>query len=691
MSSISQFPLGGDGTCENLFYYLWCKDEDDIGPNINIPDTIIYMYCQPAYWYFTDRSRQIKKKNRANLTVAKIYEAFTRVKAGSGIVGYFLSSAPGRDGKSSTTIEYFNSKTLHDFLYNRQKVNNGILQRFIEPKGTRNEMIRSIWSPKVCLLERRVNIRKLNDMRFDMYERAVTYEGVEVNSRTAPVRGTFLPTKVQMLNEAVVGHTAEVSFHKYKINRMVLNFKTDPDDRLWLLWASSIRLEGAPAGVSTDLGPINIEMNVSVPKGVRLSASTAFKQPVNLRRTFQCPSCTDVVEPHRKCQVNYKTVIKQYEAALYVHAQSVADSDEFSFAVPELSTDPLSQHEKKVGLGSHTWASIDNAPKPVVVPPVIGAVHPKLAVDDYLRYRRDPLFLFKTTAVCESCYLVYADIAVKEMEQPLLMPGDHDTGMGAGSSLRRAGMSISQLRKRRGAAARRAVQASGRRHAKSGGAARRRGKGPTRGDAQFVPTPPGKMPAGMPPDILQFDKDIGRKAPGLDTFERIDLETLPEEQRESVRRRAGPGSAFGPDDEASGAGSRSRVRIPPKSDPLYHVVKMDRDIGDAPSYKLPELRGAQREQQRLHASRRSGGGSKRGGRRAMRPYSTPQKLKHANGTMIIRARSNLLDGASARSSRHRAQAGGDESARFTGRTDGSTRTSRTCPTCRNRRSSTATF
>ncbi len=43
-------------------------------------------------------------------------------------------------------------------------------------------IIRAIWSPKVCLLERRVNVRKLMDERFSMYERAVTFEGEEFHS-----------------------------------------------------------------------------------------------------------------------------------------------------------------------------------------------------------------------------------------------------------------------------------------------------------------------------------------------------------------------------------------------------------------------------------------------------------------------------------------------------------------------------
>lgn len=44
-------------------------------------------------------------------------------------------------------------------------------------QGTHNSMIRAIWSPKVCLMERRANVRHIFDRRFGLYERAVTYEG----------------------------------------------------------------------------------------------------------------------------------------------------------------------------------------------------------------------------------------------------------------------------------------------------------------------------------------------------------------------------------------------------------------------------------------------------------------------------------------------------------------------------------
>ena len=51
--------LQGDGLIENLYHYLWSKDSlFKRSPQINIPDTLVYRYEQPAFWYFTSRQRQ---------------------------------------------------------------------------------------------------------------------------------------------------------------------------------------------------------------------------------------------------------------------------------------------------------------------------------------------------------------------------------------------------------------------------------------------------------------------------------------------------------------------------------------------------------------------------------------------------------------------------------------------------------
>ncbi len=56
MSQGLNMELQGDGLIENLYHYLWSKDSlFKKSPQINIPDTLVYRYEQPAFWYFTSR------------------------------------------------------------------------------------------------------------------------------------------------------------------------------------------------------------------------------------------------------------------------------------------------------------------------------------------------------------------------------------------------------------------------------------------------------------------------------------------------------------------------------------------------------------------------------------------------------------------------------------------------------------
>jgi hypothetical protein len=56
-----------------------------------IPDTIIFKYQKPCYWYFTSKqSNSIKKKTTSKLTNNIIKEKFLENVSKSGIVAYFL-------------------------------------------------------------------------------------------------------------------------------------------------------------------------------------------------------------------------------------------------------------------------------------------------------------------------------------------------------------------------------------------------------------------------------------------------------------------------------------------------------------------------------------------------------------------------------------------------------------------------
>lgn len=436
-SQFSNYPLEGDGLIEHLFYYLWMKDELDQGPTINIPDTIVYKYRQPAFWYFTASNGQVKRKSKYNLLNAKIEETFTRNSRGCDIFAYYLTRG---ERPSDVTIEYLDKRGLHNFLYKREKTENGILQRFIEPKGIRNSLIRAIWSPKVCLLERRINVHNLQDTRhFSMYDRAVTYEGPDVNSETAPVRGSILPSQVQRTCQALVNHVAEVSFQKHRIKRLAGNFKVDPKDRVWFMWATSLRVEhtgelsprshkrllreglvpGAPVNIDALLSiPSNIRITTKIPKPGEPPISTTGKD------LFDCPSCGRSVQPNFLHKVSYKTVVEHFGQLLSIMgAGSNMGGSYSSTSAVGIPSDGLAWPPDPevvnalggVGLGgargplgkSHHGHVPDE--EDLVIPPVLRIAHPNMAAEEFRRYRRDPLFLYKSTSICEDCWLVYAE------------------------------------------------------------------------------------------------------------------------------------------------------------------------------------------------------------------------------------------------------------------------------------------
>ncbi|CAM9487807.1 unnamed protein product, partial [Discosporangium mesarthrocarpum] len=319
------YSLEGDGVCEHLYEFLWCKNELNFRPAINVPDTVVYKFGQPVNWYFTGVDGKVKKKLKTNIINSKIEEAFNKKVQGLDVVAYYVSwestgKTTAEEDKIQTSIEYLDQQGLHNFLFNHWKERNGILQHFIEPKGTRNALVRAVWSPKMCLLERKVNRRQLHDRRYGLYERTVTYDGPDIYSMTFPLRGAVMPTQVQRCCESLVHHVGEVSFQKLRISRMSLNFKIDSRDRVWLLWSNSIRLATEVLPGKTFLthvhSPLNINEQVKVPSHVKMKQEPAHGSgEVKVPRCVQCFSCAQKSLEHSFHPVHYKTIIAHFEQA----------------------------------------------------------------------------------------------------------------------------------------------------------------------------------------------------------------------------------------------------------------------------------------------------------------------------------------------------------------------------------------
>jgi len=291
-------------------------------PAWHLPQTVVYKASSPCAWYFTSaQTGKILKKSKHNLLSRRIEEEFTKQTLAGDIVAYYLTlpnafqeeddqpfpapaaaSSPSSSSSSSSPpaagdirrtgasgagsppfgtgtgsaagndddarIEYFDRAGLHRFLFNRSK-DCGLLQQFIEPQGPRNSVIRAIWSPKLCIAERRLNLRNIWDRRYGLYERAVTYEGPDHHSQATPLKGHVLSTLIQHVCKELVEHIAEITFQKQRIARCVLNFKMDSRGRLFFLWSSSIRLEDSSTPITTPPPPLPSSMSQPLKKHQR--------------------------------------------------------------------------------------------------------------------------------------------------------------------------------------------------------------------------------------------------------------------------------------------------------------------------------------------------------------------------------------------------------------------------------------
>lgn len=371
---------------------------------------------------------KLKKKNRQNLVSVKIEEAFSK-SATCDILGYYISEVMDKGAVTETNMEYLDSAGLHDFLYNRWKDQNGILQRFVEPKGVRNAVIRAIWSPKVCLLERRLNKRQLHDQRYGLYERAVTYEGPEHFSEAAPLRGCALPNQIQKTCETIETHVAEVSFQKHRVVRMVVNFKVDARDRVWLLWTSSIRLatetdDTSIAALATDVSrtPINIDSIVQLPSHVLLidkANHSDQREATKPQTTMQCTSCGHTWPSSHFHPVQYKVIIAHFEQLVAILKLDAAQSAGKLKWPPEPMVVAAAGG---VGFGCVKADPAHVKDIDLIVPPVIRMAHPNLTAPVFRKFRRDPLFLYKTVAVCETCFLAYAELATMPRSSQVCHP-----------------------------------------------------------------------------------------------------------------------------------------------------------------------------------------------------------------------------------------------------------------------------
>ena len=257
---IKNHPLEGDGLLTGFYDHMWKKNKEFKScEDVLCPDTIVYDHNFPRGWYAYDKkNKEMVKKQGKELDTSSIYNAFSKSDGDVGIVASYMHSYEDQEtGDPITHVEFFNKEGLAEFV-NRKTKKEGILQRFLVPKGRNNSVIQAVWSPRVCIVQRKTNVKQLHgraEGSKDPYSCAVTYEGPSHYSEdgTCAAKTT---ANIKHICCNIVEHFYNTE-HKH-ITRMVLYFKVDRSNDVWMLWCGSIRVSdrSQPSKMPLNLSPI---------------------------------------------------------------------------------------------------------------------------------------------------------------------------------------------------------------------------------------------------------------------------------------------------------------------------------------------------------------------------------------------------------------------------------------------------
>lgn len=498
--------LEGDGIIESIYHLLWTKDSVfNIDPYVVIPDTILYKYSKPCYWYFSSKTDlKLKKKIASNLNNNHIKEKFVKgYNKEVGIIAYFIykksnksvDNIKNNNNKnitnynlnqvySTTTktinnfyesnnktvldnegliIEYFTKEELFKYLDNKMPCDEGVLQKFEIPKGNNNFTIRVNWTPKMCLFEKKINLKNIYDKKSNIYEKAVTYEGYDFQTLYQPLRGSNIPDRLEKISNSIASHISNISLERIKITRMILNYKITKEDKIILLWCSHLRLDNSLdknyKDINNNYNIANLnKIKISTPDDVNLFkiSSKITKKEFNIdslvlnnktkslskfiNKNSKCINCESIVNENHLYSVSYRILVE-------AHENRKRDSNFFKEIVNNYYTSSgveiipyIENNNSNNNFNNNISSSIHNISKDInkskggscfdtnknscnkilpnaninstnrfnknmLIPKVILENHPKLRYDIYSKLKSDEVFLSKTSRVCERCFM----------------------------------------------------------------------------------------------------------------------------------------------------------------------------------------------------------------------------------------------------------------------------------------------
>eukprot|EP00762_Andalucia_godoyi_P002098 ANDGO_02506.mRNA.1 hypothetical protein DQ04_09241000 len=295
-------PLDADGMVGSLFLSLWKKHPEtlDSCSGVIVPDTVLYEHGFPRAWLSSDvgmrpttrpmsapssplsrpvtspggrgspslsstgllhcttkRERtvetyELKKRQGKEIDPRAVYAAMIK-QPSEDLDAVAMYMEKPHENSPTAVVEYLTRKEIGEMFpdpKNSSAGNNrrqrtgyqGIVQKMVYGASNSVSLIQATWSPYLCIVDRRINKNGAEDKRFTPYERAVTHEGPQHHSKSVPCAPP-VEDKVRLICECIVRHVQAVE--NVAIARMVLYFRPDAQNRLYLSWCDSMRLNSA--------------------------------------------------------------------------------------------------------------------------------------------------------------------------------------------------------------------------------------------------------------------------------------------------------------------------------------------------------------------------------------------------------------------------------------------------------------
>ncbi|CAM40174.1 conserved hypothetical protein [Leishmania braziliensis MHOM/BR/75/M2904] len=279
---VKQHPVEGDGLCAHLYQYLHknVKGREHTMSAVLLPDTVVFDHNFPRAWYAYDsKNNEIVKRPGSMLDAQTMYTHFAESVKGFDVVAQFFHTSVNVEeewkavltplqlkthacaDQQLTYVEFFTADALHSFLFDQKRKPDGVLQKFIIPKGEgssrHNFQLQVIWTPYITTVYRRTNRCRLTDYVVPLANRAATFDGAPYLSEETLVADETKKHAMQLC-ESIADHF--YATEKKRLSRLILYVKTDDQNRTWVLWSSCIRV--APDAMNPTLLRVPMCLNM---------------------------------------------------------------------------------------------------------------------------------------------------------------------------------------------------------------------------------------------------------------------------------------------------------------------------------------------------------------------------------------------------------------------------------------------